>query len=412
MDLLTIVLTTLDSAIRLSAPLVLASLAGLFSERSGIFDIGLEGKMLGAAFAAGAAAGVTGSAWLGLGAAILTSIALAMLHGFARITHKGNQVVSGLAINILVSGLTVTLGISWFAQGGQTPALPNAARFLPVTWPGAELLSGVPVVGVLYAELLSGHNILVYAAFLAVPLAWWIVYRTRFGLRLRAVGENPAAVDTAGISVTGLRYLAMLCCGVLCGIAGAYLCIAQNAAFVRDMTAGQGYIALAAMIFGKWRPFPAMGACLLFGFFDAVAARQVAGLRIGTNVEADDDGLGCARQGHVGFVDAAHAGVQHSNLDLFGADLFQTADDRFPRAVHIGLDDDRQLLGFAFLDARKHLLEGAAGVGGDFAVPLALAAEIGHFAGARIVLGDNEFIAGDRCTVQSDHLDRHRGPRR
>ncbi len=264
---------TLDSMLRLATPLVLAALAGLFAERSGVIDIGLEGKMLGAAFAAGAAAAVSGSAWLGLGAAILTSIALAMLHGFACITHKGNQVVSGLAINILVSGLTVTLGISWFAQGGQTPALPNAARFLPVTWPGAELLSGVPVVGVLYAELLSGHNILVYAAFLAVPLAWWIVYRTRFGLRLRAVGENPAAVDTAGISVTGLRYLAMLCCGVLCGIAGAYLCIAQNAAFVRDMTAGQGYIALAAMIFGKWRPFPAMGACLLFGFFDAVAAR-------------------------------------------------------------------------------------------------------------------------------------------
>ncbi|MFQ6018104.1 MAG: ABC transporter permease [Kiloniellaceae bacterium] len=264
---------TLDSTARVATPLIFAALAGLFAERSGVIDIGLEGKMLGSAFAAGAAAAATGSAWLGLMAAILVSMTLALLHGFACITHRGNQVVSGLAINILVAGLTVTLGISWYAQGGQTPTLPNEARFLPVTWPGAEALSAVPVFGTFYSELLSGHNVLVYAAFLAVPLTWWIVYRTRFGLRLRAVGENPLAVDTAGIAVTHLRYMAMLCCGILCGIAGAYLSTAQNAAFGRDMTAGQGYIALAAMIFGKWRPVPAMFACLLFGFLDAAAAR-------------------------------------------------------------------------------------------------------------------------------------------
>ena len=263
----------LDATLRVATPLVLAALAGLFAERSGIVDIGLEGKMLGSAFAAAAAAAVSGSAWLGLMAGIGTSVALALLHGFACITHRGNHVVSGVAINILTAGLTVMLGISWFGQGGQTPPLPDAARFTAIVWPGAEALAGIPVLGTLYRELLSGHNILVYVAFLAVPLTWWVVYRTRFGLRLRAVGEHPEAVDSAGISVAGLRYRAMICCGVLCGIAGTYLSTAQNAAFGRDMTAGQGYIALAALIFGKWRPVPTMLACLLFGFLDAVAAR-------------------------------------------------------------------------------------------------------------------------------------------
>ena len=272
-EFLDLFVLTIDATLRVSTPLVLAALAGLFSERSGVIDIGLEGKMLGSAFAAAAAAAVTGSAWIGLAAGIGTSVALALLHGFACITHRGNQVVSGVAINTLVSGLTVTLGISWFAQGGQTPALPNTARFTPIDWPGAAALSDVPVIGALYSEILSGHNIIVYAAFAAVPLTWWVVYRTRFGLRLRAVGENPASADAAGISVTGLRYAAVLCCGLLCGIAGTYLATAQNAAFVREMTAGQGYIALAAMIFGKWRPFPTMMACLLFGFLDAVAIR-------------------------------------------------------------------------------------------------------------------------------------------
>ena len=264
---------TLDATIRVAVPLVLGALAGLYSERSGVIDIGLEGKMLGAAFAAGAVAAVSGSAWVGLAAAIGTSVALALLHGFACITHRGSQVVSGLAINILVSGLTVTLGIAWFHQGGQTPSLPSEARFRAIELPGTALLAKVPVLGTLYVELLSGHNILVYAAFALVPLSWWVIYRTRFGLRLRAVGENPAAVDTAGISVTALRYRAVACAGVLCGVAGAYLSTAHGAAFVRDMTAGKGYIALAAMIFGKWRPVPAMLACLLFGFLDAVAAR-------------------------------------------------------------------------------------------------------------------------------------------
>jgi ABC-type uncharacterized transport system permease subunit len=141
------------------------------------------------------------------------------------------------------------------------------------TLPFADVLAPVPVLGPIYAELLSGHNVLVYVAAAAVPLVAWIVYRTRFGLRLRAVGENPSAVDTAGISVEGLRYRALIVTGLLCGLAGAYLSIAHNASFIRDMTAGKGYLALAALIFGKWRPVPALLACLLFAFADAVQIR-------------------------------------------------------------------------------------------------------------------------------------------
>ncbi len=267
------VILMLDAMLRVSVPLVLAAMAGLFSERSGIVDIGLEGKMLGAAFAAAAVGALTGSVWLGLLAGILASVALAMLHGYACITHNGNQVVSGVAINIMVAGLTVVLGIALFSRGGQTPQLPAEARFTALTWPGAEAVADVPILGALYSELLSGHNLLVYVAFLAVPATWWVVYRTRFGLRLRAVGESPEAVDTAGISVAGMRYRALILTGILCGVAGAYLSTAQSAFFVREMSAGKGFIALAALIFGKWRPVPVMLACLLFGFLEAASAR-------------------------------------------------------------------------------------------------------------------------------------------
>lgn len=264
----------LDATLRVAAPLLLAALAGLFAERSGVFDISLEGKMLGAAFAAASVAYVTGSAWAGLAGGIAVSVALAMLHGYACVTHHGNQIVSGVAINILVAGLTVMLSINFFSQGGRTPQLPPDARFRPITWPEAEALADVPIVGSIYSELLSGHNVLVYVAFLVVPITWWVIYHTRFGLRLRAVGENPEAVETAGISVVAMRYRALVVTGVLCGIAGTYLATAQSAGFIKDMSAGKGFIALAALIIGKWRPVPAMLACLLFSFLESVAARM------------------------------------------------------------------------------------------------------------------------------------------
>jgi simple sugar transport system permease protein len=263
----------LSATLRLGTPLILVALAGLFSERSGVIDIGLEGKMLAAAFAAAAAAAATGSAWVGLGAGIVVSIGIAMVHGYACITHHGNQVVSGTALNILLVGLTTTLAQAWYRQGGQTPTLPDSARFRPIALPLASTLADVPIVGPIWSNLISGHNLLVYVAIAAVPLTFMVVYRTRFGLRLRAVGENPHAVDTAGISVHALRYQALVVGGMLCGIAGTYLSVAQSAGFIREMTAGKGFLALAALIFGKWRPVPTLLACLLFAFADALQTR-------------------------------------------------------------------------------------------------------------------------------------------
>ncbi len=263
----------LSATLRVATPLILCAMGGLFSERSGVIDVGLEGKMLAGAFAAAAAASLTGSAWIGLGAAVLTAIALAGLHGLAAITYAGNQVVSGVAINIIVSGLTIVFGEAWFHQGGQTPPLSPEARFLPLQLPGADSIAQVSVLGPIYARLISGNNLIVYAALLSVPIVHWIIRKTRFGLRLRAVGEAPQALDTAGISVAWLRYRAVLVCGMFTGVAGAYLSLAQNAGFSRDMSAGQGYIALAALITGKWTPYGALAACLMFGLLDAVAIR-------------------------------------------------------------------------------------------------------------------------------------------
>ncbi len=271
MDYFQIALVTLEATIRLSVPLILAALAGLFSERSGVFDIGLEGKMLAAAFAGGAAAAVYDSALIGLLAAIAVSVALALVHAFASITQRGNQIVSGVAINFIALGATVILGQSWFQQGGRTPQLTENSRFEAVTLPFAETLASVPVLGPIYNQLISGHFLLTYFAFAMVPITWWVLFRTRFGLRLRAVGENPGAVDTAGISVPRMRYLAVICCGILCGFAGAYLSMAVAAGFVKGMTAGKGFIALAALIFAKWKPVNVMFACLLFGLLDAMA---------------------------------------------------------------------------------------------------------------------------------------------
>jgi ABC-type uncharacterized transport system permease subunit len=257
----------LASTLRLSTPLILCALAAVVSERSGVIDLGLEGKMLMSAFAAGAVGAVTGSLPLALLAALGVGIALSLVHGYACVSHGGDQVVLGMALSMIAAGLTVVLGIAWFKQGGQTPPLPDAVRLAPWFVDGAKALG--PVLG----GGLLGHNGLVYGALALVPLVWWGLYRSRAGLRLRATGENPAMVDAAGLSVKGLRYGALVINGALCALAGSTLVLAQNANFVPNMTAGRGYMALAAMIFGKWHPVGALWACLLFGFLDAVAIR-------------------------------------------------------------------------------------------------------------------------------------------
>jgi general nucleoside transport system permease protein len=259
----------LSSSIRMSVPLILCCIAGLWSERSGIVDIGLEGKMLAGAFAAACAAAYFQSAWMGLIFAILVSLIMALIHGYASITHRGNQVVSGVAINMLAAGLAVVLGNSWYKQGGRTPPLSEDMRFMPINLFEFLHLESVPYLGK-FIQIISNHSIISYAAFLLVPLTAWALAKTRFGLRLRAVGENPHAVDTAGISVSKLRYQAVIITGILCGMAGAYLSTSLSAGFVRDMTAGRGFIALAALISANWRAWPSLFACLMFGFLQAI----------------------------------------------------------------------------------------------------------------------------------------------
>ena len=263
----------LASTLRVSTPLILAALAAVISERSGVIDLGLEGKMLLSAFAAGATGAATGSLPLALLAAVMVGVLMSMLHGYACVSHGGDQVVMGMALTMIAVGLSIVLGIAWFKQGGQTPPLPDAVRLTPWFSDLAASLKAVPWLGAVLGGGLLGHNAMVYLALALVPVVWWALYRTRVGLRLRATGENPTMVDAAGLSVKGLRYGALAANGVLCALAGSYLVLAQNANFVPHMTAGRGYMALAAMIFGKWHPVGALWACLLFGFLDAVAIR-------------------------------------------------------------------------------------------------------------------------------------------
>ena len=261
----------LASTLRMSTPLTLCALAGLLAERSGVVDIALEGKMLFAAFAAGAVGALSSSTALAMLAAMGIAVLLSMLHGVACVGHRGDQVVSGVAINIIASGMTVVLGIALFAQGGQTPQLPDSVRLTSLLAGVADMVRGVPWVGAVLADGLLLHNALVYAALALVPAVWVLLFKTRFGLRLRAVGENPHMVQAAGVSVQRLRYTALGLNGLLCGLAGAYLVLGQSAMFSSNMTAGRGFMALAALIFGRWHPVKALSACLLFGFLDAVA---------------------------------------------------------------------------------------------------------------------------------------------
>jgi general nucleoside transport system permease protein len=265
--------TIIASTLRVSVPLILCALAGVLCERSGVIDLGLEGKMLLTAFATAAVGVSTGSLALALGAALLVGLALSMLHGYACVSHGGDQVVLGMAITMTAAGLTVVLGIAWFAQGGQTPPVPETVRLSGWLTGAGQVVAQVPWVGPAVALAFFGHNVFVYGALALVAGVWWLLYRTRFGLRLRAAGENPTMVDAAGVSVKGLRYQALALNGVLSSLAGAYIVLAQNPSFIPHMTAGRGYMALAALIFGKWHPVGALWACLLFGFLDAVSIR-------------------------------------------------------------------------------------------------------------------------------------------
>ena len=257
------------STIRYAPVLIFAAMAGLFAERSGVIDLALEGKMLASAFASAAVAYSTQNPWYGVSAGIAVSAALALLQGYVSITQKGNQLVGGIAINIAMSGLTFVLAQFFYQQGGRTPDL-GEARLFDIVLPGTAAVADVPFLGWFYGHVIGGHSALVYLAFALIPLVHWVIYHSRFGLRLRACGENPHAADAAGISVERTRYMAMLVCGILCSFSGAYLAIVQSGFFLRDMSAGAGYLALTALVFGNWRPMYTALGCIMFGFFSAV----------------------------------------------------------------------------------------------------------------------------------------------
>jgi general nucleoside transport system permease protein len=260
-------LSLLASMIRLSTPLILAALGGLFSERSGVINIALEGMMLSGAFTAAAVTARTGNPWLGLMAACVAGLLVAFIHAVASIEYKADQVVVGTAINILFLGIPALVSGAMFESTGATPQLPRE-QVLP-DW-HIPLIDRIPVL----SQLLSGHKPIVYLALAMVPITYFVLFKTRFGLRLRAVGENPEAADTAGVSVKKMRYAGVMLSGLLAAAGGAYLSIGQNSLFTRNMTAGRGFIALAALIFGKWHPVGAFLACLLFGVAEAVSIRM------------------------------------------------------------------------------------------------------------------------------------------
>ena len=244
-DIFTIAL--IWSTIRLSTPLVLAALGGLFSERSGVINIALEGMMLAGAFTAAAVTHAVGNPFVGLLAGMGAGLLIAAIHAVACIRYRADQVVTGTAINILMIGLPPFLSGAFFLSSGSTPQIPRE-----------QLIPWTPIV----------------IAFILVPLTWYVLYKTPFGLRLRSVGENPEAADAAGVRVAKMRYAGVLISGILAGIGGAYLSIGQSSLFTRNMTSGRGFIALAALIFGKWRPVQTMLACLLFGFTEAVTIQM------------------------------------------------------------------------------------------------------------------------------------------
>jgi len=246
----------LFSAIRSATPLMFAGLGGLFSERSGVINIALEGLMLSGAFTAAVATYETGNPYLGLLAGVAAGGVLALVYAVACIYFEADQVVTGMAINFLMIGLPALISGAVYDSSGSTPQIDKVDQ-LPN-----------------YFNNISFASILVFAL---VPVCWYILYKTPFGLRLRATGENPGAADAAGVNVIRLRYVAVIISGILAAAGGAYLSIGQSSLFTRNMTAGRGFIALAALILAKWRPVPLMIACLFFGLMEALTI-QIQGV--------------------------------------------------------------------------------------------------------------------------------------
>ncbi len=264
-------LSIISSSLRIAAPILLASLAGTISERSGVVNIGIEGIMLLSAFAAALGSFFLG-AWAGVMVGVMVGGGFGLVHAFMSITIRSNQVVNATAINILAIGLpNIIISRVWMGYYSSTPIVP-VVHNLRLKW-----IEQLPVVGKIFGDL----NPIVYLAFLLVLFMHVLLFKTRAGLRIRAVGELPIAADTLGVNVIRLRYLSVIGGGMLAGLGGAYLSICYQSQFTMGMTQGRGFIGLAAMIFGRWTPVGAMFSSILFGLADAFQANaQTAGLPI------------------------------------------------------------------------------------------------------------------------------------
>lgn len=254
-------------AIMFSAPIVMAALGGLFSERSGIVNIALEGIMMVGAFTAASVTVILepstpAAAWIGLAAAIAAGVLFSLLHAFASIDLKANQVISGTALNILAGGLTVYLCQIIFHQQ-RTRAFSNGMQKITV-----PLLSQIPVLGRMF--FIENYPTFYVALFLVI-LTWFLVYKTPFGLRMRACGEHPQAAASMGISVRAMRYVGVLVSGALGGLAGGTMVLTADIQYTLTSVHGTGFIALASLVFGKWNPFGVLGAGLFFGFSSALS---------------------------------------------------------------------------------------------------------------------------------------------
>jgi len=255
----------LGASLRLSVPLAFAALGGLLSERSGVLNIALEGMILTGAFVSAAATFYTGNGWLGVGAAIAAGALVGLLHAFLSVSLKVDQLVSGLAINLSAAGLTA-FGSRLVFTADTTQKLPQIGT---IAIPG---LSQIPILG----SLLFNQDWLVYLLFLLIPLLTYLIFQTGLGLTLRAVGEYPRAADTAGIWVGQVRYIGVILSGCLAAVGGAYLVLVHVRFFTEGISAGKGFIALAALIFGRWHPVYTALACLLFGATEALQLRVQA----------------------------------------------------------------------------------------------------------------------------------------
>ncbi len=252
----------LSTSLRLSIPIIFAAVGGVISERSGVFNISLEGCIIGGAFGAALGAYLLGTPVAGLLLGVFVAMMAGLLLAGLAVGLSINQLVAGIAINILMLGLTSYLA-RLILGADATSTLPG---FHPIAIPG---LSAIPILGPVFFN----QDVLTYLMYLLVPLSWWVIYKTPWGLSLRAVGDYPVAADSAGISVPRVRLFAVLISCAMAGLGGCYLVLSQVFVFTEHMSAGKGFIALAALILGRWNPIGALLACLFFGFSDALQLR-------------------------------------------------------------------------------------------------------------------------------------------